>query len=120
MLVFWPGLGKSLFGDSGCHHTDITGRSSSSDMIYRERMYTVDRIGSILASFRELPASVPVLALLFVKKFASDIRRGGPLAAALSSGGAYAVDEFIVRAFTAGMMMADKVVDEACFSLKTW
>lgn len=89
-------------------------------MIYRERTYTVDRIGTILASFRDLPASVPVLALLFTKKFASDIRRGGPLAAALSSGGAFAVDEFITRTFTTGMMMADKVVNEACFSLKTW
>lgn len=74
----------------------------------------------MLTSFQELPASVPVLAVFFTRKLAVAMKQSEPLSDALLDDGGLCADEFIVRVFTIGLIMADKALVERGFALQTW
>ena len=74
----------------------------------------------MLTSFEELPASVPVLAVFFTRKLTVAMKHSGSLSDILLDDGALCADEFIVRVFTIGLIVADKALVERGFTLQTW
>jgi hypothetical protein len=66
------------------------------------------------------PAPAPILALWYIQELAFDTTLMGSFAYAVCADRAITNGEFCLRMFVAGMMLADKMLNDHTYNLKTW